>query len=305
MTFPRTATSDAMTTSPLVTIGLPVYNSERYLQQSLDSLLGQTYADFVLIISDNASTDGTAEICRRAAASDSRVRYHRNEVNIGNPGNFNHIFQLCTTKYLKWATSDDLWEPTFLERAIEVMERDDSIALCYPKSFVVEADNPEPKPYEDNLHLMQDDPADRFNTLIDSIGLAHQHLGVIRTSCLRQTHLLAAYPGSDINLLAELTLYGKYYELPERLFYRRFHPKSGSWQRTSEKHQREHYMAANSKRMPFLQWRQHLGFMSTVRSSPIPLRSKLRIYRRVLRNMRWNRDCLLREITEYARTIAH
>lgn len=290
-----------MTAHPLVTIGLPVYNSEQYLPQSLDSLLSQTYSDFILVISDNASTDGTAEICRQSAASDARVRYHRNEVNIGNPGNFNRVFQLCTTKYLKWATSDDLWAPTFLERAIEVMESDGSIALCYPKSFVVEGDS-EPQPYEDNLHLMQDDPADRFLTLIERIGLAHQHLGVIRTSCLGRTHLLAPHPGSDIVMLAELTLYGKFYELPERLFYRRFHPKSGSWRRTSETHQRLHYMAANAKRMRFLEWRRHLGYLSTVRSAPVPLPSKLRIYRHVLRGMRWNRDKLFGEIVAYARS---
>ncbi len=289
-----------MTASPLVTIGLPVYNSEKYLQQSLDSLLGQTYSNFILIISDNASTDGTADICRRYAASDSRVRYHRNEVNIGNPGNFNRVFHLCTTKYLKWSTSDDLWAPTFLERAMEVMESDESIALCYPKSFVIEGDGP-PQPYEDNLHLMQEDPAERFLTLIERIGWAHQHLGVIRSSCLRQTHLLAAYPGSDIILLAELTLYGRYYELPERLFCRRNHAQSGSWRPTSEQHQRAYYLAANAKRMRFLEWRRHLGFISTVRSSPLPLRSKARIYRRVLRSMRWNRNRLLGEIVDYAR----
>jgi hypothetical protein len=183
------------------------------------------------------------------------------------------------------------------------MEGDDTIALCYPKSFVVEGDDPEPKPYEDNLHLMQEDPADRFLTLIDTIGLAHQHLGVIRTSCLRQTHLLAPHPGSDIILLAELTLYGKYYELPDRLFYRRFHSTSGSWQRTSEQHQRQFYLAANAKRMRFLEWRRQLGFMSTARKAPIPLRSKMRIHHHVLRNMVWGRDQLLGEIVGYARSI--
>jgi glycosyltransferase involved in cell wall biosynthesis len=288
-----------MPSTPLVTIGLPVYNSERYLPESLNSLLSQTYSNFTLIISDNASTDGTADICRECAASDSRVQYYRNDVNIGNPGNFNRVFQLCTTKYLKWATSDDLWAPTFLERAIKVMESDESIALCYPKSFVIEGDG-EPQPYEDNLHLMQDDPAERFLTLIERIALAHQHLGVIRTSCLRQTHLLAPYPTSDINLLAELTLYGKYYELPERLFYRRFHPRSGSWRKT-ETHQQTYYLAAHSRRMRFLEWRRDLRFLSTVRSSPLPLRTKLRIYRGVLRSMRWNRHVLLGEIVDYAR----
>src|SRR3954470_9957348 len=80
---------------PLITIGLPCYNSEKYLVQSIESLLSQTYGNFVLIISDNASTDRTEEICRRYAAADARVRYVRNPVNIGMSGNFNRVFALA------------------------------------------------------------------------------------------------------------------------------------------------------------------------------------------------------------------
>src|SRR5262249_55497527 len=122
---------------PLVTVGLPVYNSECYLEHSLKSLLAQTYYDFELIISDNASTDGTADICKRYAKHDSRIRYYRNETNIGLPSNFNRVFELTTTPYLKWSTADDYWAPTFLERALEIMERDPSIALCYPQAVLV------------------------------------------------------------------------------------------------------------------------------------------------------------------------
>src|SRR5438128_542667 len=78
---------DRMT--PRVSIGLPVYNGERYLRLALDSLLSQTFTDFELIISDNASTDGTTEICRAYAARDARIRYSRLEHNIGGSPNFN------------------------------------------------------------------------------------------------------------------------------------------------------------------------------------------------------------------------
>ena len=111
-----------MPTSPLITVGMPVYNSPRYLKQSLDSLLAQTYSDFVLVISDNASTDATAKICLDYAAADARIKYFRNATNIGNPRNFNRVFELTTTPYLKWSTADDFWEPSFLELALEVME---------------------------------------------------------------------------------------------------------------------------------------------------------------------------------------
>src|SRR5215831_532795 len=163
-----------ISSSPLVTIGLPVYDSERYIRQSLDSLLGQTYSDFVLVISDNASNDGTGDICRAYAAADSRVRYHRNPVNIGNPRNFNRVAELTETKYLKWSTSDDYWEPTFLERAMEIMERDPSIALCYPRAYLVDATGGNKDEYNDVLHLVQDDPVERYLALTQRIQLAHQ-----------------------------------------------------------------------------------------------------------------------------------
>src|SRR5262249_32665058 len=138
-----------MPESPLVTIGLPVYNSARYLRQSLDSLLAQTCADFVLVISDNASTDDTSLICQTYAATDARIRYFRNPTNIGNPRNFNRVFELTTTPYLKWSTGDDFWEPSFLARALEVMERDTAVALCYPKTWIVDAEGGNRTPYED------------------------------------------------------------------------------------------------------------------------------------------------------------
>ena len=272
-----------MSDSALVTIGLPVYNSERYLRQSIDSLLAQTYRDFMLIINDNASTDGTPRILEEYAAADPRVKVFRNPMNIGNPRNFNRVSELTTTRYLKWSTADDFWDPSFLERAVNVMESDPTIALCYPKSFVVDAEGGNRRPVEDGLHLMQVDPADRFLGVLNNIGLAHQHLGLIRMSCLRQTHLLRVHVASDVNLLAELALYGKFYELPERLFFRRFHKTSGSWKRDDPAHQAKHYHGAVARDAKMTAWRCHTGFLAAVSASPLPLRSKARLGRRLLK----------------------
>ena len=288
-----------MTESPLITIGLPVYNSERYLRQSLDSLLAQTRSDFVLVISDNASTDGTARICREYAAADSRIKYSRNDTNIGNPRNFNRVFELTTTRYLKWSTADDFWDASFLERALDVMEHDSTVALCYPQAVLVDADGGNPTNYDDVLHLVQENPADRFLALIVSIKLAHQHLGLIRMSHLRQTHLLGTHVASDINLLAELTLYGKFYELPHRLFFRRFHEDSGSWKRGDPDHEAKRYHASAAGPVRFQKWRSELGFVSAVNRSPLPLTSKLRIYRHLLRRMVWHRGSLTSELLHW------
>jgi glycosyltransferase involved in cell wall biosynthesis len=288
-----------MNQAPIVTIGLPVYNSQKYIEQSLRSLLAQTYTNFVLIISDNASTDDTAAICKRYAEADPRIQYHRNETNIGNPRNFNRVFELTKTPYLKWSTADDFWEPTFLERAMEIMERDPTIAVCYPRADLVDADGANPQVFDDVLHLVQDDPADRFITLLESIKLAHQHLGVIRMSCLRQTNLLGAHVASDYNLLAELSLYGKFYELPERLFHRRFHKDSGSWKRGDLAHEARRYHATGRQVVPLPHFRRHLAFFASVHRAPLPIASKWRIYRFLLRRVAWDRGGLKSDLLTY------
>jgi glycosyltransferase involved in cell wall biosynthesis len=269
------------------------------LEQSLKSLLAQTHSDFVLIISDNASTDGTAEICHRYAAADSRIKYYRNEKNIGNPGNFNRVFELTTTRYLKWSTADDFWQPTFLEEALRLMEADSSIALCYPQAVLVNAEGGDPQNFDDVLNLVQEDPADRFLALIRNIKLAHQHLGIIRMSYLRQTHLLGTHVASDINLLAELALYGKVVELPQRLFFRRFHKDSGSWKRNDDAHQARRYYASGDARYKRAKWRSHLAFFSAVGRSPLPLNSKVRLYSALLRRMLWDRQTLFHELVPH------
>jgi glycosyltransferase involved in cell wall biosynthesis len=273
------------------------------MRQSIESLLAQTYRDFVLVISDNASTDGTAKICQEYAAADPRVRYFRNEVNIGNPRNFNRVAELTTTPYLKWSTADDYWAASFLERALEVMERDPSLALCYPQATLVDAEGKNPVNYDDVLHLVQEDPADRFLSVISKIKLAHQHLGLIRMAHLKRTHPLRLHLSSDINLLAELSLYGKFCELPHRLFFRRFHKDSGSWKRgradRDPDHDAKRYYAAGASRFPFQTWNCELGFFSAVNSSPLPLASKLRIYRHLAKRMIWYRQSLVGEVLRY------
>ena len=99
---------------PRVSIGLPVYNGENFLEFALDSILGQTFQDFELIISDNASTDATESICRRYAAKDSRIRYYRNPNNQGAAQNYNRVFALARGEYFKWAAHDDVCKPNYL-----------------------------------------------------------------------------------------------------------------------------------------------------------------------------------------------
>ena len=105
-----------------VTIGMPVYNGEKFLQNALDSLLSQSYKNFILIISDNASTDSTKKICCDYAKIDKRIHYYRQNKNIGIFLNYKFVLNKAETKYFQWAAVDDLWHPTFLEKNVKKLE---------------------------------------------------------------------------------------------------------------------------------------------------------------------------------------
>jgi glycosyltransferase involved in cell wall biosynthesis len=125
----------AMTrTTPRVSLGMPVYNGEAYLEEALRSLLGQTFEDFELIISDNASTDRTRSICLDYAAHDRRIRFLRNEINVGFCRNQNRVIESSTGEYFLLTHHDDVRAPNYLERTVAVMDADPSIVVCYTKT---------------------------------------------------------------------------------------------------------------------------------------------------------------------------
>ncbi|MBU1626086.1 glycosyltransferase [bacterium] len=124
--------------SPKVSIGMPVYNGEKYLQQALDSLLSQEYENFELIISDNASTDKTYEICQDFMKTDKRIRLYRNEQNMGG-WNFERVFSLASGKYFMWAAHDDLWESTYVSKLVELLEKNPSAVLAVSEIDLIDA----------------------------------------------------------------------------------------------------------------------------------------------------------------------
>lgn len=119
------ASSNIRDRKPKVSIGLPVYNGENYLREALDSLLGQTFRDFELIISDNASTDATREIILQYQQRDSRIRYIRQESNIGASKNFLFVLAVSETELFMWASHDDIWAPNWLEVLLSNLTPDD------------------------------------------------------------------------------------------------------------------------------------------------------------------------------------
>src|SRR4051794_21589581 len=119
-----TAARTLMRSTPTLTIGLPVFNGARFVQETIDSVLAQTFTDFELLISDNASTDETEAIARSAADGDGRITYRRNEVNVGLARNLNLLVPLATGRLFKWAAADDVLRPTYLERCVATIDAD-------------------------------------------------------------------------------------------------------------------------------------------------------------------------------------
>lgn len=203
--------------APSLSIGLPVFNGARHLGEALDSLLAQDVGDLELIISDNASTDATGAICAEYASRDPRVRYLRNDVNMGAAANFNRVFELSSGDYFMWGSHDDLWEPSFARRCIEALERNPDAVLCTSKVAVIGDDG--------CLRAERYEPAntagmpvdERIHDLIRRFPW-YDVYSVIRPSALRRTGLYAPTYGGDVHLLMELTLLGEFITVPETLF---------------------------------------------------------------------------------------
>lgn len=117
--------------APRVSIGLPVYNGELHLSEALDSLLSQDFRDFEIILSDNASTDGTEAVCRAYEARDSRIRYIRQLTNIGPTENFNFVLSQASAEYFMWAAHDDVWESDFLREMVSILDVCDDVEIAF------------------------------------------------------------------------------------------------------------------------------------------------------------------------------
>jgi glycosyltransferase involved in cell wall biosynthesis len=214
-----------MTTTPTVSVGMPVYNGEAFVKSAIDAILAQTFGDLELVISDNASEDGTEEICREAARLDSRIRYLRADENRGAAWNYNNVFKASTGRFFRWAAHDDLCAPTHLERCVQALtEGDPSIVLAYPRATVVDENGVWQADYDEPFGLSDPEPHVRLGRLTRHLVKGNMLFGLMRSSALARTRLHGAYATGDWVLIAELALQGPFLEVPERLFVRRRHP---------------------------------------------------------------------------------
>ncbi len=211
--------------APRVTVAIPVYNGANFLADAANSVLRQTFTDLELIIVDNASTDETADICNALAAQDPRVRYYRNEKNLGAAPNYNRGLELARGTYFKWLAHDDWISDNYIEECVKGLDEHPEFVIAHGSAR--EMLDPE-TPFVDSEFTVplwgRAGPLERFASAMRMDRTCHAIFGLMRREAIEKTTLHRTYYSSDRNLVAEMALLGRFLCIPEAIFYNRKHP---------------------------------------------------------------------------------
>ena len=271
-----------MNVVPRLSIGLAVYNGENYLAESLDALLGQEYKDFELIISDNASTDGTAGICRRYAKQDSRIRYVRQPRNIGLAPNHNFVFEQARGELFKWASHDDLYARDLLQRCVDALDENPHVVLAHSWTAIVDGSGNATRLVEYPLATASLRAPERFHSMLFASG-GDDIYGVIRAEVLRRTALVTSHHHADRTITTEIALHGPFYQVPDWLYFRRDHPERAEWRCPTARARCANMdpRRANALRHPAVRlYAEYVwGYVAAIRRAPISPSDRRECYR--------------------------
>jgi glycosyltransferase involved in cell wall biosynthesis len=285
-----------MTESPLVSIGLPVFNGEMFLGAALDSLLSQSYPNLEIVISDNASTDATPGICERYAQRDSRIRYSRLPENIGGVPNHNLVFTQSRGSFFVWAAHDDVWAPEFVAACVTRLQQDPGAVLAHPKMGVIDESGHVKKLFEIQHTTESPRASERFREFTAMYSMLEAMSGIVRSEVLRRTRLFIRHPGNDRLLFAEVALHGRFVQVPAHLYFRRDHA-----QRAVNVHPRlrDRYSWVDPRlghKRHFPHWAYLAGYTRAALTVPLPVRERLACARVLLGWMVRNRRELLEDL---------
>jgi glycosyltransferase involved in cell wall biosynthesis len=264
-------------------MGMPVYNGELYLEEALRSLLSQTFEDFELLISDNASTDRTNAICLDYVSTDRRIQYLRNEENVGFGRNQNRVYDLA--------------------RTIAILDADDSIVVCYTETRDIDACGNLLPRVDPDLRLDSEDLRVRFRDVIRMDHICEADFGLTRLDVLRKTRLHGDYADSDRVLLAELLMYGRFRRIPECLFLRRAHPLQSTAIAPDRQSRTVWFNPSKKGRLLFPHFRQFVEYLAVLRRAPIGWRARASCFAAMARWMIHNRKRLFHDLLFAARQV--
>ena len=265
--------------APRVSLALHVFNGERFVEEAIRSILAQDYQDFELIITDNASTDRTAEICQRFAVADERIRYVRNNTNVGAGPNFNLGFELSRAEYFKWCAADDLMSKDYVGACVRALDADRDSVLAFGATQSIDQSGQMIKAVSKMMPNVEDlEPADRFRHVVPASRMAcYEIFGLFRSDALKRSSLHQMYYGSDRALLAEMALLGKLVRVPDITFFSREHSDRSVHLINKKERMAWHNTSAKRRLLPFEHWRflGHLIEIAIRHRRVAPLRKTL------------------------------
>lgn len=290
---------------PKVSIGLPVYNGENFLKEALDSIINQTFQDFELIISNNCSTDKTAEICKSYADNDERITYLENAENTGACPNFCKVFEHATGEYFMWAAHDDIYAPTFVEQSVKVLDENPDVTLCFSKTKFIDETGKHIKDYDYTLRVESPNRKERFLDMIAGAHIVIEAFGLTRSDLLRTTPLLEGYVGTDRVLLGEMLLHGPFHIIPEFLFLHREHSHRSTIKFKELSSRTAWHDASTKKKIVLPFWRIYYQSLLSVFNSAVPISflQRIGLSTEVLRAMKWNKEQLWNEVVAATKQI--
>jgi glycosyltransferase involved in cell wall biosynthesis len=285
-----------------VVSGLPVYNGQKYLSAAIESHLAQTYCDFELVISDNGSTDATAEICAEYARKDERIKVLRSPENRGILWNHRRVFDAVESpsQYFRWAAADDIMEPGLLETMVRVLDGRHEVEAVVPDTRNIDTDGKLIGSMSRSLDLQSHDAYERAHAVLTSGYQMVIAFGLFRVSTLQLLRTRPDYLGWDFVFLWELALRGQIVQTSGPALLRRFHAGATSHVKTA-KEMRKWVEPNSSAGMNFPHWTWAYERARALLASPLSLRDRWRIGVMLARVTRWQRDSLARDVTQAAR----
>lgn len=266
--------------SRLASIGIPVYQGEDFLSETLDSVLAQDYENLEIVISDNASTDATVAIVEAKCRGLSKVRLIRQTANVGAAENYNVVFREALGEYFAWNAHDDISSPDFVSSAVAALEEEPTAAVAYGLPFWVDAEGEKLRPIPVPPGVADPSPAKRFRSAARGHPAALV-FGMYRSHFVGRGHLHEAFTGSDRNFVAEMMLYGPAVAAGDAEFYLREH-ENRSVRRLNRAdgkrmaHRREGwYSPSRARRIVFPSWRRLRGYARAIISAPLTQRQRV------------------------------
>ena len=285
-----------MSRSPRVSIGLPVYNAERFVSTAIESTLAQTFGDFELIISDNASTDGTADVCSAFARLDARIRFVRQPVNCGVNRNHCHVFRMAIGEFFRWAGADDIPTAELLAHAVAQMSEDELLVAYVPDAINIDDSGSFLRRLDRNLDLRESDPVQRADAVLSRHYQMVFAQGLMRRAVLVEIDGRWDYFGWDFILLFELALRGQICNIAGPPLYRRLHADSAALNTRSVAEVRKWVDPTVGSRVLLPHWRWDWERLKSAVRSPLSWRDRGRLLLLLGRLIRWDRNQLAQDL---------